>query len=128
MPLSLSINGDESEIPDIAALRSSLAAMPPAQFAELWLRGHAESALCLLRSGDRAFLMFLRFSGDSGFTSRAGDAFADRADDLEFALSNGQHDSYPASWTISLEEAMGVFEHYFQTGQQSPSIHWHDDS
>lgn len=71
--------------------------------------------------------MFLREAGDAGFTSR-DPAYTGTAEAmLEFRLSNGQIDEYPASWTVSIEEARLAAERFFLRGDRDPSLTWHDD-
>jgi hypothetical protein len=80
----------------------------------------------MLRSHDRALLMFLRESGDTGFTSRADGPVAG-PEQREFWLSNGQRNEYPASWTVSVPRAREALEHFFQTSERAPFVIWNDD-
>jgi hypothetical protein len=79
----------------------------------------------MLRSHDRALLMFLRERGDTGFMSRADGPVAG-PEQREFRLSNGQRDEYPASWTLSVARAHEALEHFFQTGERAPFVVWND--
>jgi hypothetical protein len=84
--------------------------------------------MTVLTNGDRAWLMYLRHQGDAGYSSRspAYDGPGNAA--LDFSLSNGQRDEYPASWTISSDAAIGAAEHFFSSGGMDPSVAWHYDS
>lgn len=112
----------------LAELQTHLASLQASQFGEVWLSGHGDSSLCLLKTSDRALLMFLRDPGDVGFTSRADDAFSTCTSDLEFELSNGQRDSHPAAWTVPFTAAAQALEFYFTNGERAVHIRWHDDN
>jgi len=42
---------------------------------ELWLKVPNGASMSMVRNGPNAFLMYLRFPGDSGFTSRASQQY-----------------------------------------------------
>ena len=117
-----------SSFATLADLQTHIASIHASQFSEVWLSGHGDSSLCLLKTSDRALLMFLGYSGDVGFTSRADDTFSSSTSDLEFELSNGQRDWHPAAWTVPFVSAAQALEHYFTTGERAPHIQWHDDN
>jgi hypothetical protein len=52
-------------------------------------------SMAMLRNGGHAWLMYLRFNGDSGFVSR-GDQHNQGT--CSYTLGNGQVDEYPLSW------------------------------
>lgn len=90
--------------------------------AELWLSQEDGPFFCLLKSGDRALLMFLRQAGDPGMTSRA--ASPDLPGTLLFALSNGQVDEYPTAWTVSFDVARQAAEHFYLYREPPPFVTW----
>jgi hypothetical protein len=45
----------------------------------------------------------------------------------DFALSNGQTDEYPASWTYDFETVKSAIQYSLDTGQRDPSLDWHPD-
>ena len=81
-------------------------------------------SLTVLKNGDRAFLMYLKFSGDIGFTSRSN---YDQSP-INFTLSNGQVDHYPGNWTIPFSQAKDAIMHFVKTQKMIPGIKWNDDS
>ena len=86
------------------------------------------NSLSLLSNGDTAWLMYLRFQGDTGYRSY-NSAHAGPADvKTVFVLSNGQRDEYPLSWCIPVREACKALEEFFETGSRPASISWQDDS
>jgi hypothetical protein len=63
-------------------------------FEETWVQSPDGQALCALINGDRGWLMYLREEGDSGFSSRNPDYDGPAEAQIEYRLSNGQHDLY----------------------------------
>jgi len=108
-------------------LRSILSRTGGAARQELWLVSPHGPRLCMLRSGERALLMFLRHrDGDTGFTTRAGGDMPG-SQTVQFTLSNEQVDEYPASWTVSVERAREAMEYFFRTGAMAPFVEWSED-
>jgi hypothetical protein len=92
---------------------------------ELWLRVPNGTSMSMLRNGPNAFLMYLRFRGDSGFTSRASPAKPGTA---SFRLSNGQEDEYPLSWCIDVEQCYKALAYFFVNNGDKPDwVQWHQD-
>lgn len=80
--------------------------------------------MSMLRNGPCAWLMYLRYKGDSGFVSRGDVARIGKA---SYTLSNGQVDEYPLSWCIDLEQCYRAIAYFFvNEGRQPGWITWHD--
>jgi hypothetical protein len=101
----------------------SAGARPPQ---EIWLTSPRGASMCLLRSGDRALLMYLRTAGDTGFTSRSDTPTAGPPT-TRFGLANGQVDEYPSAWTVSTSRAIEALEYFLRTEDRPPFIAWNDD-
>lgn len=84
--------------------------------------------LVALINGDVGWLMYLRHDGDAGFSSRNPDHDGPPEATIEYELSNGQHDWYPASWALPLEQVMRALDYFRERRKQPPFIHWHNDS
>jgi hypothetical protein len=98
-----------------------------APFDEVWVESPDGQSLCALINGDRGWLMYLRYSGDSGFSSRNPNYDGPPDAKIEYILSNGQLDEYPASWAVPVTEVLRALE-YFEREYQRPSfIVWHED-
>jgi hypothetical protein len=123
--VNLTINGQDFGRTPIDLLAERLAGLADVPRAEVWLNNEGR-ALCLLKSQDRAMLMLLREDGDPGLTSRATDLNDDR--EMEFTLSNGQVDKYPARWTVPFAEARRAAEFFWFKESPAPFIAWHDDA
>jgi hypothetical protein len=97
-------------------------------FSETWVESPDGQALCALVNGDRGWLMYLRHDGDAGFSSRDPD-YAGPADaEVEYRLSNGQRDSYPASWALPVAEVRRALAYFEEHNRPPPFVTWHNDS
>ena len=93
----MSLDGQEQSLDTLEQLRGYWQEVCQRPFAEIWLHSPTGQMLAVLVNGDRAWLMFLRAEGDSGFSSRNPAYPGPDQATLEFRLSNGQVDAYPAS-------------------------------
>jgi hypothetical protein len=98
------------------------------QFAEIWEQGAEGCALGAFINGDVGWLMFLRFDGDAGFSSRNPSYTGPAEEEIAYRLQNGQIDRYPASWALPLAEVTRALEYFQKTEERPPFIMWHDDS
>ena len=72
--------------------------------------------------------MYLREPGDAGFSSRNPDYTGPSEACIEYMLSNGQVDSYPAAWAYPIATVMHAIEYFKLEGSPPPFIDWHNDS
>jgi hypothetical protein len=79
-------------------------------------------------NGDRAWLMYLRYDGDAGFSSRNPEYQGPEYAVVDYFLSNGQCDEYPASWTYPTDQVFKVLEWFAANRSSPPSIAWFNDS
>ena len=126
--ITLKINKDDYEIHNIDELRHSLNTAKQEEYLEIWLFQDNNGSMSLLSNKDRAWLMYLRFEGDVGFSSRNVSYIGLQNAELDFYLSNGQKDNYPESWTVSIEDAFRALEYFYLYSDKAPFITWHDDS
>lgn len=98
---------------------------PP--FAEIWATSPNGKALCALINGDLGWLMYLREEGDSGFSSRNPEYAGPEDATIEYCLSNGQHDFYPASWALPISEVRRALDYFEHEQQPPPFIIWNKD-
>lgn len=85
-------------------------------------------SMCALVNGNRGWLMYLRYEGDAGFSSRDPAYLGGESKTIDYLLSNGQGDEYPASWAIPLEKIVAALE-WFATNKHSPAwVTWFNDS
>lgn len=127
MEYILTLNGQEYAVASSAELASRLETVRQDNYAELWLNQADRPTLCVLVNRDKAWIMFLREEGDSGFSSRNPDYAGPAGAKLEFFLSNGQRDEYPAQWCIPTAEALQAMHYFFEHGEKSPAVYWHED-
>ena len=72
--------------------------------------------------------MYLREPGDAGFSSRNPDYAGPENATVEYQLSNGQRDEYPASWALSLDLVQRALAYFESRKEPPPFILWHNDS
>jgi hypothetical protein len=128
LTLGLSINGYRTRVATVVELQCELELFARETFREVWIDIQDGPALCALFNGGIGWLMYLRESGDAGFSSRNPD-YQGKADaKLEYRLSNGQHDVYPASWALPEKQVFEALEYFVECRQRAPFVQWHDDS
>jgi len=108
-------------------LRAKLANLLPNAFAEVWVDHGPYPALCALMNGNLGWLMWARYEGDAGFSSRNPAYSGPPEVEIEYMLSNGQVDRYPASWAYSREEICAALE-AFARHDRIGGISWFNDS
>jgi len=115
------------EIPAVTSksLDEHLANTVGATFAEVWLQHDDGHTLGMLKSDNRALLLFLENPGAVGRTSRSKDDMP--RSPIPFQLTNGQMDEYPAAWTIPVAIAVDALRHFCDTGEPAPFIDWSND-
>lgn len=128
MIFQLYINDTQAEISSSAELRKALELAAHQQYREMCVSADNGPALSALCNGRIGWLMFLRKSGDAGFSSRNPDYEGDPEAMIEYRLSNGQRDFYPAGWALPEGELLEALEFFVKHGDRPPSVLWHDDS
>src|SRR5688572_30531854 len=98
------------------------------RFDDVILTGRSGQMIHALINRDHGFLRYMRFQGDVGFTSR-NPAYAGPPDaSVEYQLSNGRVERYPAAWALPTEIVRKALHYFFLHEQRAPFVHWHDDS
>jgi hypothetical protein len=97
-------------------------------FEEIWVESPDGQVMCALVNNDRGWLMYLREKGDPGFSSRNPNYDGPPNAQVEYELSNGQRDYYPASWALPLSEVRRVLEFFEREHRPAPFVVWHNDS
>ena len=97
-------------------------------YKEKWIEIDDGQSMCALINGNNGWLMYLRFSGDAGFSSRNPCYSGDENSVMEFYLDNGQLDEYPLSWVLPIEDIEKALA-FFEREKKPPTfITWHNDS
>lgn len=100
---------------------------PESPFEEVWVHSSDGQALCALINGDRGWLMYLREEGDAGFSSRNPDYDGPADAQIEYRLSNGQQDFYPASWALPIADVRRAVAYFEQEQVRPLFVVWHED-
>ncbi|MGK5031607.1 Imm1 family immunity protein [Janthinobacterium sp. MDT1-19] len=129
MSMELNLHGESRVIDSLLALEQALQEARALAQCELWLTNASEAeqgpALCMLRNGGNAWLMYLSGQDDSSFHT-LGDEEADGA--CSYLLANGQVDEYPEAWCVEVEHCQRAFVAFFRTGGAQPAaIAWEAD-
>jgi hypothetical protein len=117
---------DKPQLP--RELRKHLRGARKFQYAEIWVDRADYPRVCALVNGDRAWLMYLRYEGDAGFSSRDSTYAGPEQAMMDFYLSNGQLDEYPLAWTIPIKQVFAALEWFAAKGNSPRDIAWHNDS
>lgn len=96
-------------------------------FDEVWLQSPGGQILGALINGDWGWLMYLRNEGDSGFHSQNPDYAGSPSAEIEYRLSNGQHDVYPALWALPCTEVRRALAYFDREHQIPPFVVWHEN-
>lgn len=129
MTMALNLHGEARAVDSIVALEQALReARALAQY-ELWLTLATDAeqgpALCMLRNGGNAWVMYLSGQDDLSFHSLGDD---EAEGDCSYLLANGQVDEYPEAWCIDMEQCQQAVVAFFRTGGARPAaIAWEAD-
>ena len=126
--MELKINKVLYEVTDSDELQVRLARIRRTQFSEIWMQHPADwPAMGALINGEAAWLMYVRYEGDAGFSTRNPQYAGPEKAVIEYYLSNGQRDEYPASWNITTAEAIRGLEFFFEEEGMAPWLQWHEE-
>ncbi|MBG6220773.1 MULTISPECIES: Imm1 family immunity protein [unclassified Janthinobacterium] len=127
--MELNLHGESRVIDSILALEQALREARALAQCQLWLTratgAEQGPALCMLRNGGNASLMYLSGQDDLSFHT-LGDEEADGV--CSYLLANGQVDEYPEAWCVEVEQCQRAFVEFFRTGGAQPAgIAWQAD-
>ena len=129
MMMELNLHGEPCAVASLSDLQQALASSNSLAQCELWLtmadNAGQGPALCMLRNGGSAWLMYLSGQDDISYHS-LGDE--EEEGDCSYWLANGQVDEYPAAWCVELEHCQRALVEFFRTGGARPAaIAWQAD-
>jgi hypothetical protein len=102
--------------------------MSDQQYQEIWAETPDGQSMCALINSERGWLMYLRAYGDAGFSSRNPNYAGPENAVIDYFLSNGQRDEYPASWALSKADVLRALDFFRREGRPPPFVLWHNDS
>ena len=129
MTMALNLHGEARAVDSILALEQMLQEARTLAQCELWLTLATDAeqgpALCMLRNGGNAWLMYLSGQDDLSFHS-LGDE--EETGECSYLLANGQVDVYPEAWCVEVGQCERAFLAFFRTGGARPAgIAWEAD-
>ena len=98
-----------------------------AQCYEVWIDFGPEPTLSALINETRGWLIYMRYDGDAGFSSRNPE-HAGEERELEFRLGNGQLDVYPIEYTFPKTKIIEVLKYFIVNRRVPDWLDWFNDS
>ena len=121
--IELSLNDRRMDATTEEAFDASLGSAMAESAFELWVSVPDGPAMCMLRNGADAWLMYLRWPADAGFRSVG----VERSGTASYALSNAQVDEYPLSWCVDVQSCFDAFRSFHRhQGVRPKCIDWTD--
>lgn len=129
MMMELNLHGEAVAIASLADLRQALVRAQSLAQCELWLTMTVDAeqgpALCMLKNGASAWLMYLSGQDDASFHS-LGDE--EEEGECSYWLANGQVDVYPAAWCVEVALCHRAMAAFFTTcGARPAAVEWQPD-
>ena len=129
MMMELNLHGEAVAIASLADLQQALARAQLLAQCELWLTMAVDAeqgpALCMLKNGASAWLMYLSGQEDASYHS-LGDE--EEEGECSYWLANGQVDVYPAAWCVDVALCHRAMIAFFKTGGARPAaVEWRPD-
>ena len=123
MKVTLSINAHETSIDAASELRQLLGDFAGERYKEIWLAKGLEPSLCALLNGNRGWLTYMR-TAENGLRSMDSNFPGDHGSVLQYRLSNGQIDEYPASWALEESVILSALEYFLDRAEPAPFVTW----
>ena len=121
------MNDEGSDVSTRDDLDEQLADARELKNAEVFLKRANGEMFALLKNGDVAWAMVMRNERDAGYSTR-NPAYSGAPDaTIEYRLSNGRREQYPAVWAVPAADALRAAEYFFDQGGRAPFLTWHDD-
>jgi len=122
--VTVSFNSHEKAVDSLLDLDRMFCGFEQHDQFELGLSIADGPSICMLRNGEHAFVMYMRFPGDSGFVSIGASMSKEQ---VQYTLGNGQVDEYPRSWCIPTEQCFQALMYFFvNDGARPEGIAWHE--
>jgi hypothetical protein len=102
--------------------------MDRSKYDEIWVETTDGQIMCALINDQLGWLMYLRESGDAGFSSRNPNYAGPPDATLDYFLSNGQRDEYPLAWALPISQIRQAIEYFRNEQKPPPFVAWHNDS
>lgn len=96
------------------------------EFSEYFINGHGETGIILLMNKISSLAIYIRFDGDSGFTT--SNPNGQNENTQEFILSNGQQDVYTEDMLVNNRNGFEILRYYLLTGEMYPAIEWKEEN
>lgn len=128
MGMHVTINGEQHSLAGVEEAENLFALFGQTDDLEIWVSEGSGPSLCALLNRQCGWLMFLRFEGDTGFSSWQPLRVQSERPEEAFVLWNGQVDTYPSSWTMDRKVVFDALLEFVASGQRPSMVDWHDDT
>src|SRR5262249_49501827 len=116
MTSAVTLNDVPKPTSDIEDLRKLLIGLVREESNQVVLEREGGEALIAQVLGGQAWMMYLMYGGDPGFTTRNPSYVDSPEDTVEFTLPNGQTDEYPAGWWLPDQVDFRALEYFYVHG------------
>lgn len=113
---------------DVEDLRKILIGLDAQESNQVLIERESGESLFAQVLDGQAWLMYLMYDDDAGFTTRNPTYAGPDEATIAFTLPNGQTDEYPASWWLPDQIAFRALEYFYVHGGMAPWLTWNDDS
>ncbi len=119
--MKIKFNGRAVSITSLEQLGAELNQYDLVPEFELWISGGIHPSMSMLRSGERAWLMYMRNEDDSVHSKGTYEGGAV----CKFRLGNGQMGECPLSWCIEVEQCYKAIAYFYVNQGSAPAwIEW----
>jgi len=113
----------------IKEFEDKLANAPQAQrYIDISIDHNSFPSILTLINDEYGWMLFFRYDGDAGFHTINKNYDGNDFDVLEYYLSNGQLDEYPAKYALNRRTIVNCLKEFIVTGKAPEYIDWINDS
>ncbi len=126
---SLSVDGNKTDFSSATKLVMATRELDLSSVGELWIVHEPGPAICALINVKQGmgWLMYLDATRDGSRSTRNPDYQGPGDGMLDYMLSNGQLDRYPASWTYEIRALQQALVEFAQSARLPECVAWVED-
>jgi hypothetical protein len=122
--MNVTFNGTDVSCASIEELGTALDRFDSALQFELWVSTENGRSIAMFRNGDHAWLMYLRFHGDSGAVTEGNQG---TGGSFTYRLANGEVNEIPLSRCVDLEQCYKAIAYFFvNDGARYDFVDWQE--
>ncbi len=121
----LIINGKKILIKSLSHIKEVFELYKDTEFLDCSLSENDEKSIIVLFNRTHSLGIFLRYNGDSGFTTC--NSYGNENKIQKFLLANGQIDEYKETMLVKREIGFEVLKYFTLTSEMYPKIEWKEE-